>query len=163
MQQLRIVTVLLIAASGTIRADEPSGNAANLRRALEKPAPVLTMTARNAGVVAVYRNGLTPFPVYRNGLTPFPVYRNGLTPFLVVVEARRASRQAGQPAERSDSIWEGLLIGAAAGGVGGYIWARQICGGTDDTECFLISAPVGIAGGVGIGALAGAVIDKLHK
>ena len=70
--------------------------------------------------------------------------------------------QAGQ-ASSSDSIWEGLLIGAAIGGAGGYVWARQICGGTDDTECFLISAPVGILGGAGIGALVGAVADKLHK
>ena len=75
----------------------------------------------------------------------------------------RASREAAQAGPRSDSIWEGLLIGAAAGGVGGYVWARQICGGTDDTECFVISAPVGIAGGAGIGAVVGAVVDKLHK
>ena len=54
------------------------------------------------------------------------------------------------------------MIGAAIGGVGGYIWARSLCG-SDDTECFVITGPVGILGGVGIGALVGAVTDKLHK
>jgi hypothetical protein len=79
------------------------------------------------------------------------------------VAASRRSRQSAQTGRPSDSVWEGLLIGAAVGGVGGYVWARQICGGTDDTECFVISAPVGILGGVGIGALVGAVADRLHK
>jgi hypothetical protein len=128
VQHLRIVTVVLLAASATVGAAGPPADVERIRRALEKPAPILIPPALDA--------------------RPVP--------------APRAARQA-QPRPRSDSIWEGLLIGAAIGGVGGYIWARQICGGTDDTECFLISAPVGIAGGVGIGAAVGAVVDKLHK
>jgi hypothetical protein len=75
--------------------------------------------------------------------------------------ARMRQDQPPSPA-RSDGVWEGLLIGAAAGGVGGYVWARNICG-SNDTECFVITGPVGILGGAGIGAAIGAVIDKLHK
>ena len=77
------------------------------------------------------------------------------------VSKSRASQPA--PGERRDSVWNGALIGAAIGGAGGYVWARNICGGTDDTECFVISAPVGILAGIGIGAAAGAVADALHK
>jgi hypothetical protein len=82
----------------------------------------------------------------------------------VMAPALRATARQDQPPSqpRSDSIWEGLLIGAAIGGAGGYVWARNICG-SDDTECFVITAPVGILGGAGIGALIGAVADKLHK
>jgi hypothetical protein len=71
-------------------------------------------------------------------------------------------RRQSAPSERRDSVWNGALIGAAIGGAGGYLWARNICGGTDDTECFVISAPVGILGGIGIGAAAGAIADALH-
>jgi hypothetical protein len=77
------------------------------------------------------------------------------------VRSLARGRQA-SPAARSDSVWEGTLIGAAIGGVGGFIWARQICG-ANDSECFAIAAPVGVLGGAGIGALVGAVADKLHK
>jgi hypothetical protein len=81
----------------------------------------------------------------------------------VMAPALRANAQDQPPSQpRSDSVWEGLLIGAAIGGAGGYVWARNICG-SDDTECFVITAPVGILGGAGIGALVGAVADKLHK
>lgn len=61
-----------------------------------------------------------------------------------------------------DSIWNGLLIGAGIGGVGGYVWARNICG-SNDSECFYIAAPVGVLAGAGIGAAVGAVADALHK
>ena len=88
-------------------------------------------------------------------------------PALIIPSAApelRARVRQGQPdpRPRPDSVWEGLLIGAAVGGVGGYVWARNICG-SNDTECFVITAPVGILGGAGIGALVGAVADKLHK
>jgi hypothetical protein len=78
--------------------------------------------------------------------------------------ATAASTRRNQPSSpaRSDTVWEGVLIGAAIGGVGGYVWARNICG-SNDTECFVITAPVGVLGGGGIGALIGAVADKLHK
>ena len=67
-----------------------------------------------------------------------------------------------RPAQRRDSVWNGALIGAGIGAGGGYVWARNMCG-TNDSECFLISAPVGILGGIGIGAATGAVADLLHN
>ena len=74
----------------------------------------------------------------------------------------RNARQRDASSDRRDSVWNGALIGAAIGGVGGYIWAQDICGG-DDSECFAISGPVGILGGAGIGLVVGAVDDALHK
>jgi hypothetical protein len=73
------------------------------------------------------------------------------------------SRSQNVQSGRRDSVWNGALIGAGVGAVGGYVWARNICGGTDDTECFLISGSVGILSGVGIGAIIGAVADALHR
>jgi hypothetical protein len=67
---------------------------------------------------------------------------------------QRARVAAGQ----RDSIANGLLIGAAAGGAGGYIWARQQCGG-NDAECAAIVNPVGICVGAAIGATVGAILD----
>jgi hypothetical protein len=64
--------------------------------------------------------------------------------------------------KQADSVWNGALIGAGVGAVGGFIWARRICGGNDQ-ECFVISAPVGVLGGAGIGAAIGAIVDALHK
>ena len=121
--------VVVLATAAPVRAADDAHSLERIRRALQKPAPVLTRASiASAGKVDT-----------------------------------RAMPRAPQAARSSDPVWEGLLIGAAIGGVGGYIWARQICGGTDDTECFLISAPVGIAGGVGIGALVGAIADRFHK
>jgi hypothetical protein len=64
--------------------------------------------------------------------------------------------------ERRDSVWNGALIGAAAGAGGGYIWAHNICG-PNDSECFAIAGPVGILTGAGIGAAVGAIVDLLHR
>jgi hypothetical protein len=61
-----------------------------------------------------------------------------------------------------DSVWNGLLIGAGIGGVGGYVWARNICG-SNDSECFAIAAPVGVLAGAGIGAAIGAIADALTR
>lgn len=72
---------------------------------------------------------------------------------------RQQRSQVGRP---RDSVWNGALIGAGIGGVGGYIWARNICG-SNDSECFAIAAPVGVLVGAGIGAVVGAVADALHK
>ena len=63
---------------------------------------------------------------------------------------------------RRDSVWNGALIGAGIGGVGGYFWARNICG-SNDPECFAITAPVGVLGGGGIGAAIGAILDALDR
>lgn len=50
---------------------------------------------------------------------------------------------------RRDSVWNGTLIGAAAGAAGGAVWGRQ-------------TGPVEILGGIGIGAAVGAIADALH-
>jgi hypothetical protein len=62
---------------------------------------------------------------------------------------------------RGDSIWNGTLIGTAAGAAGGAVWGRQTCG-SNDRECFAIAGPVGIVGGAAIGAAIGAIADALH-
>jgi hypothetical protein len=61
-----------------------------------------------------------------------------------------------------DSVWNGVLIGAGAGGVSGYFWARNICG-SSDRECLFRAVPAGILGGAGIGAAFGAIIDAFHR
>jgi hypothetical protein len=67
-----------------------------------------------------------------------------------------------QDPARRDSVWDGALIGAGVGAGSGYLWAYAQCG-TNDSECFMIAGTVGIIGGAAIGAVAGAVIDALHK
>ena len=64
--------------------------------------------------------------------------------------------------KQRDSIWNGLLIGAAIGAGGGYLWARNVCG-SNDQECFYITAPVGVLGGAGIGAAVGGILDALQR
>ena len=63
---------------------------------------------------------------------------------------------------RRDSVWNGTLIGAGIGAGGGFIWARNMCG-SNDSECVAIATPVGMLGGIGIGAAVGAIADALHK
>jgi hypothetical protein len=75
---------------------------------------------------------------------------------------RHARSQGVIKSGRRDSVWDGLLIGAGIGAAGGYLWARHICG-SNDPECFAIAGPVGVLGGVGIGATIGAIIDALHN
>jgi hypothetical protein len=70
------------------------------------------------------------------------------------------AREGASP-QRRDSVWNGALIGAGIGGVGGAVWGRQMCG-SNDSECFAIAGPVGILGGAGIGAAVGAIADALH-
>jgi hypothetical protein len=65
------------------------------------------------------------------------------------------------PGGRRDSVWNGTLIGAGIGAAGGAVWGRQTCG-ANDSECFAIAGPVGIAVGAGIGAAVGAIADALH-
>jgi hypothetical protein len=61
---------------------------------------------------------------------------------------------------RRDSVWNGTLIGAGIGAVGGTVWGLNTCGG-NDSECFAIAGPVGIVVGAGIGAAVGAIADAL--
>jgi hypothetical protein len=72
--------------------------------------------------------------------------------------SRAQERGSGKP---RDSIWNGTLIGAGAGAVGGFLWSRGICG-WDDDECAVYSGLVGIPVGTGIGAAVGAIADALH-
>lgn len=74
-------------------------------------------------------------------------------------ELRRAPQTATIKKEK-DPIWQGALIGLAAGAGGGYLWARAQCTG-NDKECLYIATPVGITVGAVIGAIAGAVVDAL--
>jgi hypothetical protein len=73
-------------------------------------------------------------------------------------QPRRQVQRARVVSGQRDSITNGLLIGAAAGGAGGYISARQQCGG-NDAECAAIVNPVGICVGAAIGAAVGAILD----
>jgi hypothetical protein len=80
----------------------------------------------------------------------------------VSVPSMRPPRvQPAAPASR-DSVWNGVLIGAGAGGVSGYFWARNSCE-SNDRECLFRAVPAGILGGAGIGAAFGAIIDALHR
>jgi len=60
---------------------------------------------------------------------------------------------------RTDSLWSGLLIGAASGFVATEVWARQSCG--NDGECAAITRVVGWGALGGGGAAVGALIDRL--
>jgi hypothetical protein len=78
----------------------------------------------------------------------------------IAASVRRATSVASaRPPQRGnrDSVWNGILIGAGIGAVGGYIWARHECG--NDGECAAITNPVGILAGAGIGAAIGAILD----
>jgi hypothetical protein len=85
---------------------------------------------------------------------------------LVLPDARSlpplATARQNAPDRRRDSVWNGVLIGGGIGAGGGYVWASNICG-SNDSECFAIAGPIGILGGIGIGAAIGAVADALHK
>jgi hypothetical protein len=64
---------------------------------------------------------------------------------------------------RRDSLWNGVLIGAAAGVVAGMLIAPPAFCGSHDSECAtIVRVAVGlpaIAGGIGIGAL----VDGLNS
>ena len=61
---------------------------------------------------------------------------------------------------KRDSVWNGILLGAAAGGGGGYLWASAQCD-SNDSECSAIATPIGILGGAAIGALVGGIVDAV--
>ena len=62
---------------------------------------------------------------------------------------------------RTDSVWNGLLIGLGAGIVGAELFVRGACGprGHDD-ECAAIATGVGVTTFVPGGTIVGALIDK---
>lgn len=81
------------------------------------------------------------------------------------VQAPRSSDglQVARVVHPRDSVWNGVLIGAAIGAGGGYLWARNICSPKDDEECFAITSRAGVLGGAAIGALAGGILDALQR
>lgn len=60
---------------------------------------------------------------------------------------------------KKDPWWNGALIGGGIGVAAGLIAARNECGG-NDSECSAIAIPVFVLPGIGIGAAAGALIDR---
>jgi hypothetical protein len=78
------------------------------------------------------------------------------------MERRQLFPESGVRAiNRSDSIWNGLLIGLGAGIVASEVFVRQNCGprGHDD-ECAAIVTAIGVVTFVPGGATVGALIDK---
>src|SRR5688572_29386091 len=88
--------------------------------------------------------------------------RTSVTDAVVVERPADSTQPVAIVRKPADSIWNGLLIGAAAGAGGGYLWARNECGSNDD-ECFVITAPVGVLVGAGIGALIGGLVDAFTR
>jgi hypothetical protein len=76
--------------------------------------------------------------------------------------ARTSARLRQRPAAggKRDSVWNGVLLGAAAGGAGGYLWASGQCD-SNDSECFAIATPIGVLGGAAIGAVVGGIVDAV--
>jgi hypothetical protein len=76
-----------------------------------------------------------------------------------VVEQRRSFNRAGiATVRRTDSLWNGMLIGAGAGFVATEIWTRQACG--HDIECAVYVRLAGWGALAGGGMAVGALIDK---
>jgi sugar phosphate permease len=81
---------------------------------------------------------------------------------LVVVAAAPAAAQSSSTAPRSDSIWNGLLIGGVAGVVGGFIVAPRMICGSNDAECSaIVKVAVGLPALAG-GLVTGGLIDKFN-
>jgi hypothetical protein len=76
-------------------------------------------------------------------------------------EERRFDENRVTSIRRTDSIWNGLLIGLGAGIAASEVWRYSECGprGFDD-ECSVIVSAVGLVTMVPGGAVAGALIDK---
>jgi hypothetical protein len=75
--------------------------------------------------------------------------------------ARARAQSTGKKPQAS--LWRGAAIGAGIGAlIGGFIWAPSICS-SNDSECTAITVPVGLLGGAGIGAAAGAVVQALAR
>lgn len=73
-------------------------------------------------------------------------------------ERRSFARARVATIRRSDSLWNGLLIGAGVGIVATEVWARQTCG--NDGECAAITRLVGWGALAGGGAAVGALFDR---
>ena len=79
----------------------------------------------------------------------------------VVLGARTFSERTVLSVRRTDSVWNGLLIGLGAGIAANEVFVRSNCGprGYDD-ECAAIATAVGMISFVPGGAVIGALIDK---
>ena len=134
-----VLAVVLMGAAAEARGQDYQPSYERIRAGLERAA----MTSPTIAIA--HRNVAADAP------EPTAAARSAAT-------ARRNRQQT----SGRDSVWNGLLIGAGIGAGGGYLWARNICG-SNDAECFAITAPVGVLGGAGIGAAVGALLDALHK
>lgn len=75
--------------------------------------------------------------------------------------ARARAQSTGKKPQAS--LWRGAAIGGGIGAlIGGFIWAPSLCG-SNDSECSAITVPVGLLGGAGIGAAAGAIVQALAR
>ncbi len=77
--------------------------------------------------------------------------------------AAEASAQAPRPTlAQPDSVWDGVLIGGAAGAVTLVVSPYFFCGGFDDSECtVIVRVAIGLPALAG-GLVLGGVIDKLR-
>jgi len=99
-------------------------------------------------------------PVTRAVTSDTPTLSNAaVVPYAPSLTSRRLPPPASTNGNR-DSIWNGVLIGAAAGAGGGYLWGAGQCS-SNDRECFAIAGPVGVLGGAAIGALVGGIVDAM--
>jgi hypothetical protein len=124
-----------------------------------------------AAVVAVWIAGFPAAALAQEWTPDYSRIRRGLQRSVPAPRLGRAYTFAARAAathaqatrtKQRDSVWNGVLIGAAIGGVGGYIWGRNQCGSNDE-ECLAITTPVGTLAGAGIGAAVGALLDALNK
>lgn len=74
------------------------------------------------------------------------------------LELRENSVQAIRK-RRHDPWWNGALIGGGIGAAAGWVAARGSCG-SSDPECAAIARAAFVLPGLGIGAVAGALIDS---
>jgi hypothetical protein len=75
------------------------------------------------------------------------------------IEQRRVfDRAAVAVVRRTDSLWNGILIGAGIGFVGTEVWTHRACG--RDPECAVYVRLAGWGAMGGGGAIVGAIIDK---
>lgn len=80
----------------------------------------------------------------------------------LLLPARPASAQSSSSQRGTDSLWNGLLIGAVAGGLGGFVLAPRMLCGTNDQECSaIVKVAIGLPAFFG-GMATGGVLDKFH-
>ena len=82
---------------------------------------------------------------------------------VLMVSATPAAAQSSNRAPRSDSLWNGLLVGGVAGALGGFVFAPRMICGSNDTECSaIVKVAIGLPAFAG-GIVTGGLIDKFHN